>query len=70
MSRRASLGRDRLLILREFAPSRRQLGILAVAFEQVLPVIRKPLPKPARPGVSKDSDVVKRSYSLASGDRR
>ncbi len=67
MSRRASLGRDRLVIHREFAPSRGQLGILAFAFEQALPPIRKPLSKPPRPSVFDDSNINRYSQSAISG---
>jgi hypothetical protein len=43
MTRRSSLGLRSLQIHREFAPSRCQLRVLALAFEQVLPLIRRPL---------------------------
>jgi hypothetical protein len=70
MSRRACLGRDRLLIHREFVPSREQLGFLAFAFAQALPVIRKPLPRPAKPEIGENSNVNTVSYSSVSGALR
>ena len=48
MTRRSSLGLRSLPIHREFAPSRCQLRVLALAFEQALPLIRKPLATPTR----------------------
>ncbi len=57
MTRRSALGRHSLRIHREFVPSRCQLRALALAFEQALPIIRRPLTTPARPQMFVDSDL-------------
>jgi hypothetical protein len=48
MARRSSLDSAELPIRRHFDPSRSQLRSLAFAFEQALPLIRKPVNNPTK----------------------
>jgi hypothetical protein len=57
MARRSSLAPKSLQIRRDFLPSRSQLQALAFAFEQALPLIRKPLPGMTSEQNNKNSDV-------------
>ena len=70
MTRRSSLGLRSLPIHREFAPSRGQLRVMALAFELVLPLIRKPLAIPTSQPIVVNSNSNSFARSSSSGALR
>lgn len=70
MPRRSSLEPQSLRISREFAPSRHQLRALALAFEQALPLIRRPLNITTKQPMLSNSDPNAFVFPSASGARR
>jgi hypothetical protein len=67
MTRRSALAIHSLQIRRGFAPSRTQLPALAFAFEQALPLIRKPLPRLTTEQTINRSNAKSTTRSSASG---